>query len=109
MTPNVDVQPPPQPLEETKPCWSSIFVNGSLYNVLSDEHAQGLLWMAVPLVVVGVYEHCFYIDYHNRKAEYVEKFMDHIDWVEVNAPCRIASAKCARWNPPFVACKLCSL
>ena len=60
-------------------------VNGKLYNVVSDEHAMGVIWMAVPLVVIDVYEHAFYIDYHNRKAEYVEKFMDHIDWSEVNA------------------------
>ena len=67
-------------------------VNGKLYNVVSDEHAQGPLWMATPLVVVDVYEHAFYIDYHNRKAEYVEKFMDHIDWNEVNARYRSASS-----------------
>jgi Fe-Mn family superoxide dismutase len=67
-------------------------VNGKLYNVVSNEHAQGLLWMAVPLVVIDVYEHAFYIDYHNRKAEYVEKFMDYIDWDEVNARYRAASA-----------------
>ena len=60
-------------------------VNGKLYNVVSDEHAMGLLWMAVPLVVIDVYEHAFYIDYHNRKADYVEKFMAHIDWNEANA------------------------
>lgn len=59
-------------------------VNSRLYNVVSDEHAQGPLWMATPLVVIDVYEHAFYIDYHNRKAEYVEKFMDFIDWQEVN-------------------------
>ena len=64
-------------------------VNGKLYNVVSDEHAQGPLWMAVPLVVIDVYEHAFYIDYQNRKAEYVEKFMDHIDWNEVNVRYRI--------------------
>ena len=60
-------------------------VNQKLYNVVSDEHAQGPLWMAVPLVVIDVYEHAFYIDYQNRKADYIGKFMDHIDWVEVNA------------------------
>ena len=65
-------------------------VNGKLYNVVSDEHAQGPLWMAKPLVVIDVYEHAFYIDYHNRKAEYVEKFMNHIDWVEVNKRYRSA-------------------
>ena len=57
-------------------------VNGKLYNVVSDEHAMGVLWMAVPLVVIDTYEHAFYIDYQNRKPEYVEKFMSHIDWHE---------------------------
>ena len=65
-------------------------VNGRLYNVVSDEHAQGLLLMATPLVVIDVYEHAFYIDYQNRKTDYVEKFMDHIDWEEANARYRSA-------------------
>jgi superoxide dismutase, Fe-Mn family len=55
-------------------------VNGKLYNVVSDEHAMGVLWMAVPIVVIDTYEHAYYVDYQNRKAEYVEKFMSHIDW-----------------------------
>lgn len=59
-------------------------VNGKLYNVVSDEHAMGVLWMAVPLVVIDTYEHAFYIDYQNRKSEYVEKFIEHIDWTEMN-------------------------
>jgi Fe-Mn family superoxide dismutase len=67
-------------------------VNGKLYNLVSDEHAQGPLWMAVPLVVIDVYEHAFYIDYQNRKAEYVERFMDHIDWTEANARYLLASS-----------------
>ncbi len=57
-------------------------VNGRLYNVVSDEHAHGVLWMAAPLVVIDTYEHAFYIDYQNRKAEYIDKFLDHIDWDE---------------------------
>jgi len=59
-------------------------VNGQLYNVVSDEHAMGVVWMAIPLVVIDTYEHAFYIDYENRKPEYVEKFIDHIDWTEAN-------------------------
>lgn len=66
-------------------------VNGRLYNVVSDEHAIGLLWMAVPLVVIDTYEHAFYIDYQNRKPEYVEKFMGHIDWNDVGRRFRPAS------------------
>jgi superoxide dismutase, Fe-Mn family len=66
-------------------------VNGRLYNVVSDEHAMGVLRMAVPIVVIDTYEHAFYIDYQNRKAEYVEKFMAHIDWNEANERYRGAS------------------
>jgi Fe-Mn family superoxide dismutase len=58
-------------------------VNGKLYNVVSDEHAMGPLWMATPILVIDVYEHAFYVDYKNRKAEYIERFMDHIGWQEV--------------------------
>ncbi|MBI1900454.1 MAG: superoxide dismutase [Planctomycetia bacterium] len=65
-------------------------VNGKLYNVVSDEHAMGLLWMAVPVVVIDTYEHAFYIDYQNKKAEYVEKFMSHVDWNEANLRYRAA-------------------
>ena len=71
-------------------------VNGRLYNVVSDEHAQGPLWLAMPLVVIDVYEHAFYIDYQNRKPEYVEKFMGHIDWNEANARFRSVSSSPAR-------------
>ena len=67
--------------------WASLVfhpVNRKLYNVVSDNHASGVLWMATPLVVIDVYEHAFYIDYKNKKALYIEKFMQHIDWEEVN-------------------------
>lgn len=59
-------------------------VNGKLYNIVSDEHATGVLWMAMPLIVIDVYEHAYYIDYKNKKTIYIEKFMAHINWEEVN-------------------------
>jgi len=59
-------------------------VNGNLYNVISDEHAMGVLCMATPLVVIDVYEHAFYIDYQNRKADYIDKFMNHINWAQAS-------------------------
>ena len=59
-------------------------VNGRLYNVVSDEHAQGPLWLAAPLVVIDTYEHAFYIDYKNKKADYVGKFLKFIDWPEAD-------------------------
>jgi len=40
--------------------------------------------MAVLFVVIDAYEHELYINYQNRKAEYVDKFADHVDWNEIN-------------------------
>lgn len=57
-------------------------VNRKLYNIVSDEHAMGVLWMARPLVVLDTYEHAYYIDYQNQKQKYIEKFMGHVDWEE---------------------------
>lgn len=66
-------------------------VNGRLYNVVSDEHADGPLWTSAPLVVIDTYEHAFYIDYRNRKSEYVETFIDHIDWEQADRRLRLAA------------------
>lgn len=65
--------------------WAVLVVhpaNGRLYNVVSDEHAQGPLWLAAPLVVLDTYEHAFYVDYQQRKAEYIERFLSFINWDE---------------------------
>ncbi len=65
--------------------WAMLVVhplNGRLYNVVSDEHAQGVLWFAEPLIVIDTYEHAFYIDYQNRKNEYVDRFLSFVDWAE---------------------------
>ena len=67
-------------------------VNGKLYNLVSNEHAQGLMWMADPLVVIDVYEHAFYVDYKNRKSDYVTKFMNHINWNAVGKRYRAGQA-----------------
>jgi len=58
-------------------------VNGKLYNVVSDVHEVGVLWLGQPLVVCDVYEHAFYVDYQNKKADYVSKFVQFLDWDEI--------------------------
>lgn len=63
-------------------------VNGQLYNVASDLHEVGVLWLGQPLIVCDVYEHAFYVDYQNKKQAYVDKFVSFLDWDEINR----------RWN-----------
>jgi len=58
-------------------------VNGKLYNMSSDSHDDGPAWFGVPLLVVDMYEHAYYLDFQNRPADYVDGFMDHIEWTEV--------------------------
>lgn len=60
-------------------------VNGRLYNVSSDLHEVGVLWLGQPLIVCDVYEHAFYVDYQNKKQEYIKKFVQFIDWGETEA------------------------
>lgn len=59
-------------------------VNGRLYNVSSDLHEVGVVWLGQPLIVCDVYEHAFYVDYTNKKQDYVNKFVQFVDWNEVN-------------------------
>ena len=57
-------------------------VNGKLYNIASDAHDEGPAWFGVPLVVLDMYEHSYYLDYQNQKGEYVKGFFGHVDWSE---------------------------
>ncbi|MBI2195281.1 MAG: Fe-Mn family superoxide dismutase [Planctomycetes bacterium] len=59
-------------------------VNAKLYNVASDLHDVGVIWLGQPVLVCDVYEHTFYVDYQNRKQEYVNKFVQFLDWNEIN-------------------------
>ena len=57
--------------------------SGKLYNVITDVHDVGPLVSGVPLVIIDCYEHAFYVDYKNRKGDYVAAFPKFIDWAEI--------------------------
>jgi len=56
---------------------------GRLFNVWVNEHDAGYLAGAVPLLVMDVFEHAFVLDYGLARGEYIDAFMNAIDWDEV--------------------------
>lgn len=63
--------------------WASLIwhpVNGKLYNVAANSHDDGVICSGVPLLVVDMYEHAYYLDFQNRKGDYVDAFLQHINW-----------------------------
>jgi Fe-Mn family superoxide dismutase len=60
-------------------------VNGRLYNVVTDMHDIGVMVFGVPLVLIDCYEHAFYVDYRNKKGDYVSAYPKHIDWAEIES------------------------
>ena len=46
----------------------------------AESHEQMALQGAIPLLVCDVWEHAYYLKYRDRRAEYVDGFMDVIHW-----------------------------
>ncbi|MFH0831204.1 MAG: superoxide dismutase [Parcubacteria group bacterium] len=45
-----------------------------------DAHDKGVIWAAVPLLIMDVYEHAYMIDYGVKRKDYLEAFWKNIDW-----------------------------
>ncbi|OGL73798.1 hypothetical protein A3C96_03850 [Candidatus Uhrbacteria bacterium RIFCSPHIGHO2_02_FULL_60_10] len=54
--------------------------DGKLHNYLADMHNQGGIWGAIPLLVLDVYEHAYFLDYATARKKYIESFLRNIDW-----------------------------
>jgi len=55
-------------------------VGGHFFNTWINEHDQGHLSGAVPLLVMDVFEHAYALDYGIKKADYIEAFLKAVDW-----------------------------
>lgn len=58
--------------------------DGKLHNYIADAHNQGGVWNAIPLLILDVYEHAYFVDYATGRKKYIEGFMQHVDWDVVN-------------------------
>jgi Fe-Mn family superoxide dismutase len=55
----------------------------SLHNYLLDAHDHGVVIRSVPLLILDVYEHAYFIDYGTKRRQYIEAFFKNINWAEV--------------------------
>ena len=55
-------------------------IGGRLLVTAVEDHQNMAISGAVPIVACDVWEHAYYLRYQNRRADYVTKFFDVVDW-----------------------------
>ena len=61
-----------------------VLYSGRLINVLVDEHQYGAIWGGIPLIACDVFEHAYYHKDGPGRANYIDSFVDHLDWERIN-------------------------
>lgn len=54
--------------------------DGHLHNYLCDIHNHGGIWGAMPLIVLDMYEHAFFIDYGSDRKAYIGDYLKNLNW-----------------------------
>ena len=63
--------------------WLSLNKDGKLQITKENNAGNPLRMGHKPLLCIDVWEHAYYIDYRNRRAEHVKKLLDIINWDEI--------------------------
>ncbi len=50
----------------------------------ADAHNQGGVWGAIPIIVLDVYEHAYFMDYGSDRKKYIEDFWKNLNWEAAN-------------------------
>jgi len=58
----------------------------------AEKHQNLTAWGVVPLLVIDVWEHAYYLRYQNNRGEYVKNFWNVVNWSNVEARLRAAQA-----------------
>lgn len=58
--------------------------SGELNIFGSDAHNEGGVWGCLPIIVLDVYEHAYFIDYGSDRKKYIADFWKNMNWVAAN-------------------------
>lgn len=63
-------------------CWDMRAQAVKVYT--ADAHNQGGVWGCIPLIVLDVYEHAYFMDYGANRGAYIDDFFKNLDWSVAN-------------------------
>lgn len=64
--------------------WLSVDAEGKLVIDSTSNADSPLLHGKTPIMTMDVWEHAYYLDYQNKRADYIANFFNLIDWVGVS-------------------------